>query len=80
MAAHYAVTRRGGDGPLGAYRTVTMSAAKARWLTGVPENKKADLIPAGIGSNNGPRRPGERSSRRRDEAADIAGAQRHGAG
>lgn len=37
----------GGDGPLGAYRTVTMSAAKTRWLTGVPENKKADLIPAG---------------------------------
>jgi pimeloyl-ACP methyl ester carboxylesterase len=37
----------GGDGPLGAYRTVTMSSAKARWLTGVPENKKADLIPAG---------------------------------
>ena len=37
----------GGDGPLGAYRTVTMSAAKARWLTGVPEDKKKDLIPAG---------------------------------
>jgi len=37
----------GGEGPLGAYRTVTMSAAKTRWLTGVPENKKADLIPAG---------------------------------
>lgn len=37
----------GGDGPLGAYRTVTMSSAKTRWLTGVPENKKADLIPAG---------------------------------
>ncbi len=37
----------GGDGPLGAYRTVTMSAAKARWLSGVPEDKKADLIPAG---------------------------------
>ncbi len=36
-----------GNGPLGAYRTVTMSAAKARWLTGVPEDKKKDLIPAG---------------------------------
>jgi pimeloyl-ACP methyl ester carboxylesterase len=32
---------------LGAYRTVSRDAAKARWLTGVPENKKADLIPPG---------------------------------
>lgn len=32
---------------LGAYRTVTREAAKTRWLTGVAENKKADLIPAG---------------------------------
>jgi pimeloyl-ACP methyl ester carboxylesterase len=36
-----------GTGPLGAYRTVTMSAAKTRWLTGVAEDKKAALIPAG---------------------------------
>ena len=34
-------------GKLAAYRTVSKDAAKARWLTGVPENKKADLIPAG---------------------------------
>jgi len=34
-------------GKLGAYRTVTREAAKARWLTGVPEDKKAELIPAG---------------------------------
>jgi pimeloyl-ACP methyl ester carboxylesterase len=34
-------------GKLGAYRTVTREAAKNRWLTEVPENKKADLIPAG---------------------------------
>ena len=34
-------------GKLGAYRTVTREAAKARWLTGVPEDKKATLIPAG---------------------------------
>jgi len=34
-------------GPIGAYRTVTRDAAKTRWLTGVPEAKKADLIPAG---------------------------------
>jgi pimeloyl-ACP methyl ester carboxylesterase len=32
---------------LGAYRSVSREAAKGRWLTGVPENKKADLIPAG---------------------------------
>jgi pimeloyl-ACP methyl ester carboxylesterase len=34
-------------GTLGAYRAVTREAALARWLTGVPEDKKADLIPAG---------------------------------
>ena len=34
-------------GTLGAYRTVTKADAKARWLTGVPEDKKATLIPAG---------------------------------
>jgi pimeloyl-ACP methyl ester carboxylesterase len=32
---------------IGAYRTVTREAAKGRWLSGVPEDKKADLIPAG---------------------------------
>lgn len=37
----------GGDGPLGAYRTVLKENAKKRWLTGVPEDKQADLIPAG---------------------------------
>jgi pimeloyl-ACP methyl ester carboxylesterase len=37
----------GGDGPLGAYRTVARENARKRWLTGVPENKVADLIPAG---------------------------------
>jgi len=36
-----------GPGGLGAYRVVEESAAKTRWLTGVPEQKKADLIPAG---------------------------------
>ena len=34
-------------GKLGSYRTVSRDAAKARWLTGVPETKKADLIPTG---------------------------------
>jgi pimeloyl-ACP methyl ester carboxylesterase len=34
-------------GKLGAYRTVSKDAAKTRWLTGVPEDKKADLIPPG---------------------------------
>ena len=37
----------GGDGPLGAYRTVLKENAKKRWLAGVPEDKVADLIPAG---------------------------------
>jgi len=32
---------------LGAYRTVSRDAAKGRWLTGVPEDKKASLIPPG---------------------------------
>ncbi len=34
-------------GPLGAYRQVSMTAAKDRWLKGVAEDKKAELIPAG---------------------------------
>ena len=33
--------------PLGAYRTVTQAQAKERWLTGVPEERKAGLIPPG---------------------------------
>jgi pimeloyl-ACP methyl ester carboxylesterase len=37
----------GGDGPLGAYRTVLKENAKKRWLTGVAEDKTADLIPSG---------------------------------
>jgi len=35
------------NGPVGAYRTVLRDAAFNRWMTGVPDNKKADLIPAG---------------------------------
>ena len=35
------------SGTLGAYRVVQEDAAKARWLTGVPEAKKAELIPPG---------------------------------
>jgi pimeloyl-ACP methyl ester carboxylesterase len=34
-------------GKLGAYRGITREAALDRWLKGVPEEKKADLIPAG---------------------------------
>ena len=34
-------------GPLGAYRAVAREQAQSRWLTGVPEDKKATLIPAG---------------------------------
>jgi pimeloyl-ACP methyl ester carboxylesterase len=37
----------GGDGPLGAYRTVSKDSARQRWLTGVAEDKKGDLIPPG---------------------------------
>ncbi len=36
-----------GPGPLGAYRMVNREQAKQRWYTGVPEDKKASLIPAG---------------------------------
>ena len=36
-----------GPGPTPAYRSVQKSQAKARWLTGVPANKQAELIPAG---------------------------------
>jgi len=36
-----------GPGPLAAYRTVPMTAAKQRWLTGVAPDKQKDLIPAG---------------------------------
>jgi pimeloyl-ACP methyl ester carboxylesterase len=35
------------DGPLGAYRTVTMDPARQRWLTGVAADKQKDLIPSG---------------------------------
>jgi pimeloyl-ACP methyl ester carboxylesterase len=35
------------DVTLGAYRTVTREAARNRWLRDVPEDRKADLIPAG---------------------------------
>ena len=37
----------GGDGPLGAYRTVTKENARKRWLTGVPADKQAELVPSG---------------------------------
>jgi pimeloyl-ACP methyl ester carboxylesterase len=33
---------------LGAYRLVSKEVAKARWLQGVPDDKKADLIPPGV--------------------------------
>ncbi len=35
------------EGPLGAYRTVTMDAARQRRLTGVAAEKQKDLIPSG---------------------------------
>jgi pimeloyl-ACP methyl ester carboxylesterase len=36
-----------GSGPMPAYRMVRKDQALGRWLTGVPEDKKAALIPAG---------------------------------
>ncbi len=36
-----------GPGPLPAYRAVRMEEARQRWMTGVPADKQADLIPAG---------------------------------
>jgi pimeloyl-ACP methyl ester carboxylesterase len=36
-----------GPGPMPAYRSVCKNQARDRWLNGVPEDKKADLIPAG---------------------------------
>jgi pimeloyl-ACP methyl ester carboxylesterase len=36
-----------GPGPMPAYRTVSRDSALGRWMTGVPEDKKASLIPAG---------------------------------
>ena len=35
------------QGSSGSYRTVPITAAKERWLTGVPPDKRADLIPPG---------------------------------
>ena len=35
------------EGPVQAYRLVSKAGARERWLNGVPENKKAELIPAG---------------------------------
>ena len=37
----------GGDGPLGTYRTVTQEQGRKRWLTGVPDAAKDELIPEG---------------------------------
>lgn len=34
--------------PLGAYRLISKEEAKARWLEGVPEGKRAGLIPPGV--------------------------------
>jgi pimeloyl-ACP methyl ester carboxylesterase len=33
---------------LGAYRLVSKASAMERWLKGVPEDKRADLVPAGV--------------------------------
>jgi pimeloyl-ACP methyl ester carboxylesterase len=36
------------DGHMGAYRAVTLDAARQRWLTGVAVDKQKDLIPPGV--------------------------------
>lgn len=36
-----------GPGPIAAYRSVRKDQARERWLNGVPDAKKAELIPAG---------------------------------
>ena len=36
------------EGPMGAYRTVTLKAATERWLTGVAPGRQKDLIPPGV--------------------------------
>ena len=41
------LSQAGLTGELGAYRWVTQAAAKERWLTGVPADKRAGLIPPG---------------------------------
>jgi pimeloyl-ACP methyl ester carboxylesterase len=45
VAVPPAVVKPGGK--LGAYRSITRQAALDRWLKGVPEDKKSELIPAG---------------------------------
>lgn len=37
----------GGQGPIGAYRTVTRAAARERWLAGVPDARRGSLVPPG---------------------------------
>jgi pimeloyl-ACP methyl ester carboxylesterase len=36
------------NGPMGAYRVVTLEAARQRWLTGVAVHRQTDLIPPGV--------------------------------
>ena len=36
------------DGQMGAYRTVTLEAARQRWLAGVAADRQRDLIPPGV--------------------------------
>ena len=69
-----------GPGPLGAYRTVTREQAQARWLNGVPEDKKAALIPRRLVRAMGRRHLGHRSGRRQAKSAGGARAERHRAG
>ena len=46
-AAGNASLVQAGNGPIGAYRTVSIASAKQRWLSGVAPDKAATLIPPG---------------------------------
>ena len=60
MAAQRAVLDRHRRGKLGAYRSVSCDAAKARWLTGVPERQESSILFRRDGSRRGPKRPSRR--------------------
>ena len=69
-----------GPGPTPAYRTVARDQALGRWLTGVPEDKKATLIPAGWFDAWADATWATDPGRREDEPAGAARAKRRGAG
>ena len=69
-----------GPGPTPAYRTVAKDQAKTRWLTGVADDKKADLIPTGWFETWADATWGDRSEVVRKQPAALARAERRSAG